>query len=133
MVLASGHVSPSEAIALFKEARATGLRRMVATHPGGVATIDEQLEMVSLGAYLEYTFLSCMPSHGRVTPDELVSTLRTLGVGNCVVSTDFGQWMNPPPAEGMRMAIATLLHAGMEPEEVSALVKVNPSRLLDSD
>ena len=66
-----------------------------------------------------------------MTPEELAGTLKALGVENCVVTTDFGQWMNPPPAEGMRMAIAALLQAGMEPEEVSTLVKVNPSRLLN--
>ena len=56
-----------------------------------------------------------------------------LGVGRCVVTTDFGQWMNPPPAEGMRMAIASLLDAGMATEEVAALVKVNPLQLVGLD
>ena len=132
MVLASGHVSPSEAIALFKEAKAKGIERMIATHPGGTATVDEQDEMSSLGAYLEYTFLSCMPSGDRMRTDDLVRILRTLEVEHCIVTTDFGQWTNPPPAEGMRMAIAALLDAGMTPNEVSTLVKINPSHLLRS-
>ena len=130
MVLASGHVSPSEAIALFKEAKVRGVGRMIATHPAAVATIEEQMEMVSLGAYPEYTFLSCMPSRGRTSPEEMVAALRALGVEHCIVTTDFGQWMNPPPAEGMRMAIAALLDAGMTADEVATLVKGNPSRLL---
>lgn len=130
MALASGHLSPSETIALFKAAKAVGVARMIATHPRGVATMEEQRHMVSLGAYPEYTFLPCMPSHGRVSPDEMVAALRTLGVTRCVVTTDFGQWMNPPPPEGMRMAIAALLHAGMAADEVSTLVKANPAQLL---
>ena len=133
MVLASGHVSPAEAIALFRGAGARGVRRMIATHPGGVATLDEQREMISLGAYPEYTFLSCMPSRGRTSPEELAGTLRTLGVENCIVTTDFGQWMNPPPAEGMRMTVAALLSTGMDQGEVSTLVKANPSHLLGLD
>ena len=131
MVLASGHVSPSEAMELFKEAKAKGIRRMIATHPADVATMDEQREMISLGAYPEYTLLSCMPSRGRMSPEELVSTLRDLGVEHCIVTTDFGQWENPPPAEGMRMAIAALIQAGMTHDQVSALVKGNPLQLLD--
>lgn len=131
MVLASGHVSPTEAITLFNEASAHGIKRMIATHPGNVASLDEQRQMVGLGAYLEYTYLSCMPSRASTTPGELVERLRTLGVDRCVVTTDFGQWMNPPPAEGMRMAISTLLDAGMKPEEVSTLVKLNPAQLLE--
>ena len=130
LVLASGHASPSEAIALFKEARGRGVRRMMATHPGEVATMGEQAEMIALGAAVEYTFLSCMPSRGTMSPQELVSVLRNLGIDNCVVTTDFGQWMNPPPAEGMRMAIAALLQAGLEPEQVSKLVKTNPLKLV---
>jgi hypothetical protein len=130
MVLASGHVSPSEAITLFTEAKAKGIIRMIATHPGGIATIDEQREMVRLGAFPEYTFMALMPSRLRFTPAQLVDTLRTLGVDNCVVTTDFGQWNNPPAAEGMRMAIATLLDAGMQPDEVSKLVKTNPRQIV---
>ena len=92
--------------------------------------MPQQLEMIALGAYSEYTFLSCMPSHIDRSSEEMISDLRALGVDHCIVTTDFGQWMNPPPAEGMRMAIAELLNTGMTAEEVSALVKDNPSRLL---
>ena len=103
---------------------------MIVTHPNGVFSIVEQQELISLGAFLEYTFLSCMPSHGGLSLADMVGNLRKLGVEHCVVTTDFGQWLNPPPAEGMRMAIAALLQAGMSRDEVTALVKVNPSRLL---
>ena len=130
MALASGHVSPSEAIALFEAAGRKGIERLIATHPAGLATKDELRRMTGLGAYVEYTFLSCLPSGGGIKPVELVAALRELGVERCIVTTDLGQWMNPPPAEGMRMAIASLLQAGMEADEVSTLVKANPARLL---
>lgn len=130
MVLASGHVSPAEAIALFKEAKARGVRRMIATHPWGVASMEQQRMMASLGAYPEYTFLACMPYRARMKVEEMVGALRELGVERCIVTTDFGQWVNPPPAEGMRMAIAALLQAGMSADEVETLVKRNPAHLL---
>ena len=130
MALASGHVSPSETIALFQAAGERGIERLIATHPAGLATKDELRRMTGLGAYVEYTFLSCLPSEGSITPAELVAVLRELGVERCIVTTDLGQWMNPPPAEGMRMAIAALLQAGMEADEVSTLVKAYPARLL---
>ena len=130
MTLASGHISPTEAIALFKAARAQGVQRMIATHPDGVATLEEQQKMIALGAYQEYTFLACMPSRARRTPQQFVETMRSLGVSNCIVTTDFGQWQNPPPAEGMRMAIAALLDAGMTSDEVTALVKGNTAQLV---
>ena len=130
LTLASGHISPSEAIALFEQAKEMGVQRMIATHPDGVATLEEQRKMIALGAYPEYTFLACMPAHGRRTPQELVEIIRSLGVGNCIVTTDFGQWQNPPPAEGVRMAIAALLDAGMTSDEVTALVKGNTAQLV---
>jgi microsomal dipeptidase-like Zn-dependent dipeptidase len=86
--------------------------------------------MVSLGAMVEFTFLSCMPSRNTARPADIVSAVRLLGVDHCVVTTDFGQWMNPPPAEGMRMAIAELLHAGLSAREVETLVKTNPLTVL---
>ncbi len=131
MVLASGHVSPVEAIALFRAAKDAGITRMIATHPSAVSTVDQQHEMASLGAYLEHTFLACMPARNTMSVDELVESLNTLGVDRCVVTTDFGQWMNPPAAEGMRMAIAALLGAGMASEQVSAVVKDNPRQLIE--
>ncbi len=130
MTLASGHISPAESIALFKAARAQGVQRMIATHPDGVATMEEQQKMIALGAYPEYTFLACMPSRARRTPQQFVETIRSLGVSNCIVTTAFGQWQNPPPAEGMRMAIAALLDAGMTSDEVTTLVKGNTAQLV---
>ena len=129
MVIASGHVSPVEALALFEEANGMGVERMVATHPVGIATAGELRAMTELGAYVEHTFLSCMPG-GHNTPERLVDSVRELGVERCVVTTDFGQPANPPPAEGMRMAIAALMEAGMTAEEVGTLVKDNPLRLV---
>jgi hypothetical protein len=133
MVLASGHISPAETITLFTEARSRGVRRMVVTHPAEVASPDELKTMVSLGAFPEFTFLSATPSSAKTTPKKMADAIKALGVQHCVVTTDFGQWMNPSPAEGMRMAIAELLHAGLTPDEVSTLVKGNPSQLLDRD
>jgi len=130
MALATGHVSPQESLVLLDAARDLGIRRLIVTHPVGVASTEEMRAMVALGARVELTLLSCMPSRNQNTPADLVSVVRTLGADNCVVTTDFGQWMNPPPAEGMRMAISELLNAGLGPNEVEALVKTNPLELV---
>ena len=130
MTVASGHVSPAEAILLFHAARDMGITRLIATHPTHWSTTEELAEMTRLGAYVEHTFLSCMPSRRRTTPSEMASLIGTLGPERCVVTSDFGQWMNPPPAEGMRMAIAELLNAGMSPEDVTMVVKTNPKTLV---
>lgn len=132
MALASGHVSPDEAIELFSRAAERGVSRMVATHPAGIATDEQIREMASLGAHIEYTFLACMPSRMTMTVTELADAISESGPENCILTTDFGQPENPPPAEGMRMAIASLLQAGLTPEEVTRVVKDNPLRLAAS-
>ena len=130
MLLASGHASLEDTLALFRRAAEAGVERMVVTHPPMDADRELLQRILDTGAYAEYPFLSCTPSRRRAAPAEIIDVIRDLGVSRCVVTTDFGQWMNPPPAEGMRMAIAELLHAGMEPDEVSALVKDNPMELV---
>ncbi len=131
MVLASGHASPGDTLALLAAARNIGVARTMVTHPAGTADSEQILEMAVLGAYIEHTFLSCTPSRHRTTPSQMVASIHEIGVERCIVTTNFGQWMNPSPAEGMRMAIAELLNAGMSDNEVTTLVKNNPLGLID--
>ena len=60
----------------------------------------------------------------------MIRAIEAIGVEKCIVTTGFGQWFNPLPAEGLRMAIATLLHFGLNANQVSTLVKENPKSLL---
>ena len=53
-------------------------------------------------------------------------TSTEIGADRCIVSTDFGQWTNPPPSEGMRMAIAAMLDAGMHEADIAKVVRANP-------
>jgi len=71
-----------------------------------------------------------MPTDRGLSPENLVEKIKSIGVNNCIVSTDFGQLPNPSPVEGMRMAIATLLLKGMKTDEIETLVKINPLSLL---
>ena len=131
MVIASGHASPNDTLALLAAAKDIGVARSIVTHPVGTANSAQIRDMADLGAYIEHTFLSCMPSRQRTTPSQMVASIHEIGVERCIVTTDFGQWMNPSPAEGMRMAIAELLNAGMSDDEVTTLVKNNPLWLID--
>ena len=130
MALASGYISTSETLVLFREAEARGIRRMVASSRVDEATIEEQREIMDLGVFVEHAFLRCMPSFHLTTPEDIAAGVRALGMESCIVTTGFGHPTCPPPAEGMRMAIASLLKAGLSPEELSTLVKKNPQHLV---
>lgn len=135
MVLATGHLSTAECKTLVREARSLGIGRIVVTHGTTSAfwtgmTPDDMKEMADMGAYVEHCLHVMMPMTYRVPPEQLIDTIRHIGIERCIISTDFGQDFHPMPPEGMRMGIATLLRAGMDGVELGMLAKGNPARLL---
>ena len=135
MVLATGHLSTEESLALVSEAQDLGIRRVLVTHATTMAawngmTIEDMKNLAAMGAYIEHCFHAIMPLSNLLAPKDLVDAILAVGPENCIVSTDFGQDFHPMPAEGLRMGIATLLQAGMDEVEVGMLVKDNPARLM---
>ncbi|MDP2951856.1 MAG: DUF6282 family protein [Chloroflexota bacterium] len=138
MVLCTGHISTKESFDLVEEGRRRGLTKMVVTHPlqGAVMagmSLEEQKQLAEKGAFIEHCFLAVLPLGGRRDPKELAEAFKTVGAEHCILSTDLGQAFNPAPAEGMRMAIATMLQCGLSEHEIELLVKVNPAKLLGLD
>jgi hypothetical protein len=135
MVLATGHISAPETFALVERAMKKGVSNIVITHPlwprgGARLGLPEQQRMVEEGAFIEHCFANTMPFPDRLDPMRIVEAVRVVGAEHCIISTDFGQSYNPAPAEGMRMAIATMLKYGLSEREVELMVKVNPATLL---
>jgi hypothetical protein len=136
MVLATGHISAPETFALVERAMKKRVSNIVITHPlwprgGARLGLPEQQRMVEEGALIEHCFANTMPFPDRLDPMRIVEAVRVVGAEHCIISTDFGQSYNPAPAEGMRMAIATMLKCGLSEREVELMVKVNPAILLD--
>lgn len=129
MILASGQMPSFKVMKLFTEARKRGIEKFIVSHPYQLMTIQEQQNLASMGAYIEYSLLEYM-TNDNITGANLVHILRTIGIDKCLVTTDFGQWMNPTPSEGMRMVISLLLSNGMNSEEITKLVKTNPKFLI---
>ena len=137
MVLATGHVSVEESFALVEAAQKARLPKIVVTHPlleslGASLSLEQQQQMVDKGAFIEHCFVSAMPL-GGFHPKKIAEAVKAVGAEHCVLSTDFGQAHNPAPADGMRMAIATMLLCRLTEQEVELLVKVNPAGLLGLD
>ncbi len=135
MVLATGHISTAESLALVQQARSMGISRIVVTHGTTMSywtgmTVEDMKALAEMGAFIEHCLHVMMPTTYRMDPKELVQIMSAIGPEKCIVSSDFGQDYHPMPAEGMRMGVATLLRAGMEEVEVGMVVKDNPARLL---
>jgi len=135
MVLASGHISFAETLAVFTEAKRLGITKLIATHPltdiWPPMTMDEMKKLISMGAYVEHCFLNLEPLMGCSTAAKFKEAIKVLGAEHTIMTTDMSQVTDPPPAEGMRMFIATMLQVGITEAEVEFMVKTNPAKLLD--
>ena len=136
MVLASGHMSPTETFALEEEARKSGIHKFVVTHPldheffSQAFSKQDLVRLAKNGAFIECTFLAFQASEFRHDPAEMADLIRTVGAEKCIMSTDLGQIWNPPPVEGFRMFIVTLLKYGITEDEINLMAKTNPGKLL---
>jgi len=71
-----------------------------------------------------------MPLGDQLNPNRIVEAVRAVGAERCILTTDLGQDWNPPPAEGMRMMVGTLLRCKLSVEEIETMIKTNPAELL---
>ena len=130
MVLALGDLSYTKTLTLFEEAKNKGIKRMLVSDSETKMSAQELEEIVSLGALIELGFASYMSSAMKNTPAKMLETVKAFGADKCIITSNFGQWFNPTPAEGMRMAIASLIQTGISQNEVSKMVKTNPLELV---
>lgn len=132
MILATGHLGRREIFALIRMAREMGLKKVVVTHaefPSQNLTGDEQKELADLGAVIEHCFTT---THTAKAPWEAAfANIRTTGVSRSMLSTDLGQTINPPVAEGFAMFAQRLLDAGFSTDEIRTMAVTIPTRLVE--
>src|SRR5262249_44415323 len=97
--------------------------------PSQSLTGDEQKELADMGALIEHCFTTTYTA--KATWETTFANIRATGVARTVVSTDLGQTINPPVAEGFGMFAQKLLDAGFSAAEVRTMAVTNPSRLVE--
>lgn len=135
MILGTGHLSPREGIALIWEAKKAGVEKIVVTHP--VASFvnysaDQMREALSAGAtYLEHVFNDCTPQVANpLPPSALGDAIKAVGPDHCIMSTDSGQVVNPPPVKVMAWYVREMLQYGFSVRAIRNMVQKNPARIL---
>ena len=131
MVLATGHLSKKEIRALVKTAKEMGLKRILVTHaefPSQNMTADEQLEVANMGAMIEHCFTTMYTN--KAPWDAYYDSVRKVGPERVVLSTDLGQTINPPVAEGFAMFAQKMLDAGFSKADVRRMCVTNPTALI---
>ncbi len=131
MVLATGHVSPRELVAVVKAAREAGVQRIVVTHPEfptTYLTIEQHRELLPYGVFFERCFTT--PYTNKVSWEQVVENIRCVGASSTILSTDLGQTTNPYVDEGLAMFIERLLDAGISAADIELMVRHNPAQVL---
>jgi len=132
MVLATGHLSIEESLALAGAAQKAGVK-FVLTHalnPQINASVEQQKEIVRMGGYIEHCYITTMPLHGRLELSAIVESIKEVGAEHFVITTDAICAWNPPEPEVMRMFIGSLLNLGISEEDIRTMAHENPAKLL---
>jgi hypothetical protein len=131
MILATGHLGRVEIFQLVKTAREMGTQRVLVTHaefPSQNLTVEEQYELAQMGAFIEHCFTTMYT--GKAPWDAAFAAIRKVGSERCVISTDLGQTINPPVAEGFAMFAQQLLDGGFSVDQIRRMAVTNPHALV---
>jgi hypothetical protein len=128
-VLASGHLSPAETLALMREARERGIASIV-THASFWTPVQVQRELAAMGVCIEQCAIAVQGEDGDAVFREIAAQAREVGPEHVVLSTDLGQAANPDPPEGFALWIDRFLGAGFSADEIATMAQRNPRKLL---
>ncbi len=132
-ILATGHVSAAEHYAVVKEFAHTG--RVIVTHAtedlaGPNLSAQQCRELAELGAWIELCAMTCIGGLATRTVGAMVATMRSVGVHQVTLGTDFGQKINPHPAAGLQTYADALYAEGVTEADIRLMACTNPCHLL---
>lgn len=130
LVLATGHLSRDEILAVVDAAVEEKVEHVVVTHPEFPSQDlgdEDQLALARKGALLERVFTT--PHTGKVSWQRWLEATRVVGAASCVLSSDLGQIGNPPVEDGLPLMADRLLAAGFQEDEVRTMAVTNTRRI----
>jgi hypothetical protein len=133
-VLATGHLSSREIVALVPEARRLRVERIVITHPDFATpnmALETLLELTRQGAIAEFTYLNVSPLWRLSTVEQMAAWIRALTPQRCLLASDGGQRHNPMPHEALRILAQSLFERGVAAADVYTMIKATPRSLLE--
>jgi len=132
MILATGHLGRHEIVNLVRSAVEMGVKKIVVTHaefPSQSLSGEEQRELADMGAVIEHCFTTTHTK--KASWEALFANVRKTGVERTILSTDLGQTINPPVAEGFAMYAQRFLDAEFSVEEIRHMAVTIPARLVE--
>lgn len=133
LALATGHVSPDEALLIIREARRQGIEQIVATHAMGRPinmSVAEMKQAAELGAYIEFVANFMTGARASFTAEQYRDAIREIGPKHVILSSDSGQAHHPFPDDLLARAAHLLLEAGLSRAELRTMLVENPATFL---
>ncbi len=129
------HTSTKERMIVTEEAQKHGVKKILLTHPQwnvNRMSPDQMAEIARMGAYIGLFLYSAFPHFNNPTCDrtEVLEIIEKVGTDKCVIATDFGSMLNPPPVEGMKLFIRLLLAMGVSEDSIDTMLRKNGAKLL---
>ena len=130
MIVATGHISAEEGLAVVRECAALGVQALVthADNPADCYTTEQQQEAVSLGAVIEHCYFTTY--YDRTLAHIVAEQIRAVGVENVILSTDFGQPKSPYSDEGLELYAQVMAKEGFTDGELTMMFRATPEKLL---
>jgi Family of unknown function (DUF6282) len=142
LVVHTGHLSPTEALAVVEAGRDMGVERLVTHAQFEVVnmSLDQMKKAASMGAKLELcamgtimgpsAHLAWMRHWRQVKIEETAAAIKEVGPQNFVLATDLGQTGNPSPPDGLQLFVTDLVKAGIGKDEVVTMGREVTGKLL---
>ena len=133
LALATGHVTPEEALQILRAAKTAGVKRLIVTHPMFAPqytwmTIDQMRIAADLGALIEITGNSVVrdPAAGP----RVLAAIKAIGARHFFVSTDSGLIGTPNVTDTLVLVARTLRVGGVAEADLAAMFRDNPAFLV---
>lgn len=105
--------------------------------PGQVAPCEwtprndtDPLAITERGRYIEFCGIGTMGQFKRSEDDEMAEFIRTIGVDNCLLTSDAFSNDCPSPPEFFRRFVSNMLNQGFSEAGLETVVKTNPAELI---
>lgn len=112
--------------------RAIGAKAVL-DHPLSSFNVKEVKSLTGDGIYAGLFCYPSLPSVIKapvVDPERTLELVREIGAGQCIIASDMGMLLEPTALEAMRLMVRLLLVLEFSREEIEAMLKTNPARLL---
>jgi hypothetical protein len=134
-ILGISHQSTRERYLMVKEAKKSGVRRIVIEHPQlhvTRLTIEQMREFRDMGVYLGICYAAAVPNfiNPEIDKFEVAEIIKALGTTRLISQTDMTQLQNPDPVEAMRLFAKVLLSLGVTEAEIREIFVHNCRELL---